>query len=76
MAIYTCVNETFEDVIMENAPAYKFFDMFVYDEYMPGYVWTGKAYDMLDFYPLEIIDYIDDTKGEMYFLRTAQEMER
>ena len=76
MAIYTRVNETFEDVIMEYSPAYQLCDRYVYDEYMPGYVWTGKAYDMLDFYPLEIIDYIDDTKGEMYFLRTAQEMER
>lgn len=74
MAIYTCVHETLTDVIMENPPEYKFFDMYVYTSDLPGYAWMGRVCDIYDEYPLEIVDYIDDEKGEMYFLRTAEEM--
>ena len=74
MGLYTCVHESLADVIMENAPKYKQFDVYAYSTAMPGYVWVGKVYHIFDKYPLEIVDMVDEENGAIYFLDFLEEL--
>lgn len=75
MGLYTCVHQPLADVIMENAPEYKQFNVYAYSESLPGYVWIGKVHHIYDQYPLEYVDMIDEEEGAIYLLDFIDEPE-
>lgn len=75
MELYTCVHQPLADVIMENAPEYKQFDVYGYSKLLPGYVWMGKVFQIFDNYPLAIVDMVDEEGGAIYLLDFIDEPE-
>lgn len=74
MGLYTCVHQPLSDVIMENAPEYKQFDVYAYSLALPGYVWMGKAFQIYDEHPLEDVDMVDEEGGAIYLLNFLEDM--
>ena len=75
MGLYTCVHQPLTDVIMENAPEYKQFDVYGYSKALSGYVWVGKVFQIFDNYPLAIVDMVDEEEGVIYLLDFSDEPE-
>ena len=74
MGLYTCVHQPLADVIMENAPEYKQFDVYAYSTSLPCYVWMGKVFQIYDEHPLEDVDMVDEEGGAIYLLNFLEEM--
>lgn len=62
MGYYTCVYKPLMDVIMESAPEYKQYDLYIYDPIYDGYTWAGNIADVYEHYELEMVDWIDEDK--------------
>lgn len=74
MGLYTCVHQPLADVIMENAPEYKQFDVYAYSLALPGYVWMGKVHQIYDEHPLDDVDMVDEEGGAIYLLNFLEKM--
>lgn len=58
---------TLEDIILENAPEYKYFDVFIQD--IEGdVVWIGYVYNIYDEYQFNYVRYINEANREIWIV--------
>ena len=58
---------TLEDVILENAPEYKYFDVFIQD-IEDDIVWIGYVYNIYDEYQFNYVRYINEANREIWIV--------
>ena len=64
--------ETLFDLITENAPEYKFYDLYALDS--SCYVWLGNVANVFEFYELELVDWVDEEAKAIYLVKSIEEL--